>query len=103
MMRSQLKPLEVAMPTDDDTPDEVHVTRAQGGDRLALGVLVRRHQRALFALCLRYVRDTDEAADLVAKVLRSRNGEALRSPGRRGISFLAPADWRSPRAQPPAR
>ena len=67
MMPSQLEPLKVAMPADDDTPDEVLVTRAQRGDRMALGLLVRRHQRALFALCLRYVRDTDEAADLVQR------------------------------------
>ena len=67
MMPSQLEPLKVAMPADDDTPDEVLVTRSQRGDRIALGLLVRRHQRALFALCLRYVRDTDEAADLVQR------------------------------------
>jgi RNA polymerase sigma-70 factor (ECF subfamily) len=67
MMPSQLKPLKVAMPADDDIPDEALVTRAQRGDQTALGLLVRRHQRALFALCLRYVRDTDEAADLVQK------------------------------------
>jgi RNA polymerase sigma-70 factor (ECF subfamily) len=52
------------MPLDDDTPDDALVTRAQGGDRAALGLLVRRHQRAVFALCLRYVGDADEAADL---------------------------------------
>jgi RNA polymerase sigma-70 factor (ECF subfamily) len=51
----------------DDTPDEELVKRAQGGDRAALDRLVRRHQRALFALCVRYVRDTDEAADLVQR------------------------------------
>jgi RNA polymerase sigma-70 factor, ECF subfamily len=51
----------------DETPDEVLVKRAQGGDRAALDRLVRRHQRALFALCMRYVRDADEAADLVQR------------------------------------
>jgi RNA polymerase sigma-70 factor (ECF subfamily) len=51
----------------DDTPDEELVKRAQVGDRAALDRLVRRHQRALFALCLRYVRDADEAADLVQR------------------------------------
>lgn len=51
----------------DDTPDEALVKRAQAGDRAALDRLVRRHQRALFALCLRYVRDADEAADLVQR------------------------------------
>ena len=57
----------VRMAEADDTPDDVLVKRAQGGDRAALDRLVRRHQRALFALCLRYVRDTDEAADLVQR------------------------------------
>ena len=51
----------------DDTPDEELVKRAQHGDRAALDRLVRRHQRALFALCMRYVRDADEAADLVQR------------------------------------
>jgi RNA polymerase sigma-70 factor, ECF subfamily len=57
----------VRMAEADETPDEVLVKRAQGGDRAALDQLVRRHQRALFALCLRYVRDADEAADLVQR------------------------------------
>jgi RNA polymerase sigma-70 factor, ECF subfamily len=51
----------------DETPDETLVQRAQRGDRGALDQLVRRHQRTLFALCLRYVRDGDEAADLVQR------------------------------------
>jgi RNA polymerase sigma-70 factor, ECF subfamily len=67
MMSSHLKLLKVAMPADDETPDEVLVSRAQRGDRAALGFLVHRHQRALFTLCLRYVGDTDEAADLVQR------------------------------------
>src|SRR5499427_9341545 len=57
----------VRMADAEDTPDDVLVKRAQRGDRAALDRLVRRHQRALFALCLRYVRDTDEAADLVQR------------------------------------
>ena len=57
----------VRMAEADDTPDEELVKRAQAGDRAALDRLVRRHQRALFALCLRYVRDVDEAADLVQR------------------------------------
>jgi RNA polymerase sigma-70 factor (ECF subfamily) len=66
-MSSHLKLLKVSMPADDDTPDEVLVTRAQRGDQVALGLLVHRHQRALYLLCLRYVGDADEAADLVQK------------------------------------
>jgi RNA polymerase sigma-70 factor (ECF subfamily) len=57
----------VRMAEADETPDELLVKRAQGGDRAALDRLVRRHQRVLFALCLRYVRDADEAADLVQR------------------------------------
>jgi RNA polymerase sigma-70 factor, ECF subfamily len=57
----------VRMAEADETPDEVLVKRAQSGDRVALDRLVRRHQRALFSLCLRYVRDADEAADLVQR------------------------------------
>ncbi len=65
MMPNHLK---LVMPAPhDDTPDDVLVARAQRGDRSALGELVARHQRALFALCMRYVRDTDEAADLVQR------------------------------------
>ena len=45
--------------------------RSSSGRRAAIAAaldqLVRRHQRALFALCLRYVRDADEAADLVQR------------------------------------
>jgi RNA polymerase sigma-70 factor, ECF subfamily len=53
--------------TDEDTADAALVARAQRGDRPALEALVRRHQRGLFHLCLRYVRDADEAADLVQR------------------------------------
>ncbi|MES1206895.1 MAG: sigma-70 family RNA polymerase sigma factor [Pseudomonadota bacterium] len=60
--------LELVMPAPhDETPDDVLVAQAQRGDRTALGELVARHQRALFVLCMRYVRDTDEAADLVQR------------------------------------
>jgi len=55
------------MGAPDETPDEALVARAQNGDRAALEVLVRRHQRAVFQLCVRYVRDRDEAADLVQR------------------------------------
>jgi RNA polymerase sigma-70 factor (ECF subfamily) len=61
------KLVSLPMPVDDDAPDQSLVARAQRGDRGALGVLVRRHQRAVFALCLRYVGDADEAADLVQR------------------------------------
>jgi RNA polymerase sigma-70 factor, ECF subfamily len=55
------------MPDDGQGADEALVARAQGGDRGALEALVRRHQRPVFRLCLRYLRDQDEAADLVQR------------------------------------
>jgi len=58
------------------------VTRAQGGERTAFETLVRRHQRAVFYLCLRYVADSDDAKDLTQKTFvraMSSLGE-LRTP-----------------------
>src|SRR3954468_16307870 len=77
----------LAMADADDTPDELLVARAQRGDRAALEALVRRHQRRVFRLCLRYVRDADEAADLVqrtfmramAKLAELRSVEVFRN------------------------
>jgi len=66
----------------DDIPDEDLVRRSQRGDRDALELLVRRHQRSLFALCQRYVGSPDEAADLVQRAfirVMAKLGE-LRDP-----------------------
>lgn len=57
----------VLMGVPEEDSDAELVARAQGGERAALEVLVRRHQRAVFRMCLRYVRDADEAADLVQR------------------------------------
>jgi RNA polymerase sigma-70 factor, ECF subfamily len=51
----------------DEAPEEALVLEAQRGDRAALGELVRRYQKAVYALCLRYVHDHDEAADLLQR------------------------------------
>jgi RNA polymerase sigma-70 factor, ECF subfamily len=59
----QLPPM---LPSDEAT-DEVLVQRAQRGERAALTELVRRYQKAVYALCLRYVHDHDEAADLLQR------------------------------------
>ena len=66
-MQVRPKLVSVAMHSDPETPDDTLVESARRGDRVALGVLVRRHQRALFALCMRYVGDGDEAQDLVQR------------------------------------
>jgi RNA polymerase sigma-70 factor (ECF subfamily) len=41
------------------------VLRAKGGDREAFGILVRRYQRRVFALGLRWFRNADDADDVV--------------------------------------
>ena len=66
-MPAKPEPTPPLMEPADEAPDEALVARAQRGDRAALEVLVRRHQRTVFRLCLRYVHDVDEAADLVQR------------------------------------
>lgn len=52
----------VPEPADDDL-----VRQARGRSRTAFEALVRRYQKPIFYLCLRYVRDRDEAADLAQR------------------------------------
>src|SRR5262245_20924779 len=47
--------------------DEDLVARAQAGSRGAFDTLIRRHQKPLYFLCLRYVHDHDAAADLAQR------------------------------------
>ena len=44
--------------------DRALVAAATAGDRAAFDVLVRRHQRAVYGVCFRFVHDHAEAADL---------------------------------------
>ena len=46
------------------TDNEI-VTQIREGDRKAFSVLVRRHQKGLLRLCLRFVKDMDVAEDVV--------------------------------------
>lgn len=50
-----------------DMTDADLVLRARKGSRPAFEALVRRHQKALYFLCFRYVRDHDAAADLAQR------------------------------------
>ena len=53
--------METLGPTD---PDRALVKRAQQGDKAAFGILVRRHQDAIYGLALRFTGDPDQAKDL---------------------------------------
>jgi RNA polymerase sigma-70 factor (ECF subfamily) len=48
-----------------EEPERGLVERAKRGDRSAFGRLLRRHQRRVFALGLRWLRNADDADDLV--------------------------------------
>ena len=48
-----------------DDPDGELVEAWRGGQSAAFAEIVRRHQRGLFALARRYLRDDDEAQDIV--------------------------------------
>lgn len=50
-----------------DLPDAALVMQAKAGSREAFEALVRRYQKPLYFLCLRYVRDHDAAADLTQR------------------------------------
>lgn len=52
----------------DDLDDPVLVTRAGAGSADAFDVLVRRHQRAVYQVCYRFVRDHAEASDAMQDV-----------------------------------
>jgi RNA polymerase sigma-70 factor (ECF subfamily) len=54
-----------AMAERSGTSDEDELVRAaQTGDRDAFGLLVKRHQRAIYRLCHRFVKDPQDASDL---------------------------------------
>ena len=58
---------------------------AQAG-RAAAGELLRRHQRSVYLLCYRYVRDHDRALDLAQDVLLSAYRKLATFSGRSGFS-----------------
>jgi RNA polymerase sigma-70 factor, ECF subfamily len=53
--------------TAEEPSDADLVARARAGQRPAFETLVRRYQKGLYFLCLRYVRDHDAAADLTQR------------------------------------
>jgi RNA polymerase sigma-70 factor (ECF subfamily) len=65
-------------------PDDAElVERARRGARSAFEALVRRHQRPLYFLCLRYVHDHDAASDLAQRtfIKALENLDELREAG----------------------
>lgn len=55
------------MSAPEEPNDADLVLRAKAGSRPAFESLVRRHQKPLYFLCYRYVRDHDTAADLTQR------------------------------------
>jgi RNA polymerase sigma-70 factor (ECF subfamily) len=54
-------------PPEPSDADADLVERARAGERRAFEALVRRYQRPLYFLCLRYVHDHDAASDLAQR------------------------------------
>ena len=69
----------------DERPDDLLVGEARRGDRGAFAELVRRHERRVYGLVFRMVRDHSDADDLAQEVFLM----AFRSIGsfRRGAAF----------------
>jgi RNA polymerase sigma-70 factor (ECF subfamily) len=57
----------LAMPVPPEPKDEELCLRAREGSRVAFEALVRRHQKPVYFMCLRYVNDHDVAADLAQR------------------------------------
>jgi RNA polymerase sigma-70 factor (ECF subfamily) len=55
------------MPASPEPSDAELVANVREGIRSAFDTLVRRHQKSLYFLCLRYVRDHDTAAELTQR------------------------------------
>ncbi len=55
--------------TYNESEDLLLLQQAKEGSRLALEKLVRNHQRFIYNVALKFVRDADEAADLTQEVL----------------------------------
>jgi len=69
--------------TTEEPSDADLVTRARAGHRPAFEALVRRYQKPLYFLCLRYVHDHDAAADLTQRafIRALEKMDELRDPG----------------------
>lgn len=59
------RPVDPERRPEAEPPDRELVALAKRGDRTAFGRLLRRHQRRVFALGVRWLRNADDADDLV--------------------------------------
>ena len=78
----EIHPLGSVELTDLEVVDQV-----KSGDKKAYSILVRRHQKALFRMCVRFMKDTDAAEDVVQ--------ESFIKAYERLASFEARASFRS--------
>jgi RNA polymerase sigma-70 factor (ECF subfamily) len=53
------------LPEDFGAPDAELAAAAKNGDRCAFGTLIRRHQRRIFAIAMRFLGNQADAEDLV--------------------------------------
>jgi RNA polymerase sigma-70 factor (ECF subfamily) len=70
----------------DAASDETLLARVAEGDRRAIGLLVARHQRAVYAFALRMVGNAATAEDIVSEVFIELWRQASRFEGRARLS-----------------
>ncbi len=62
-------PLSDSYTSDPLNNDEILVTKALNGDKIALNELVKKHQQYIYNIALRMIGDPDEAKDITQEVL----------------------------------
>jgi len=66
--------------------DAALVKRAQGGDKNAFGELVKRHERKVYALAFRFMRNKEDAADVMQETFLQAYKKILSFEGKSAFS-----------------
>jgi RNA polymerase sigma-70 factor, ECF subfamily len=74
---------------NDDSPDPLdeQLSKARGGERAALTLLVQAHQRSVYSLALRMLGTRDLAEDLTQEVFMQMNGNLSAIDSNRHLGF----------------
>src|SRR5258708_8933923 len=97
--RSAAAPERAGRPAGNAASDEILVARVAAGDRLAIQLLVSRHQQTVYRFVLRLVGNSAAAEDIVSEVFIDLWRQAARVEGRSQLATwllaIAPNQRRS--------